>query len=297
MPHLARLLIALCTAYCPLAAQDAADDRTPIDDPTFAQVADYYAYDRGLPLQAKVLDTQIYDPQLPYAVDKVHFRSSHNEVVPGLFAYPRDDSACAAVILLHGNNGSQGIDHHWVRSWLDILGRAGYCALAIDAYGYGERFDPEQNKDMGLYEWRERTIQQATDTRRAIDYLHTRTQVDTARIAVMGESMGGFIGIRAAGLDARLAGLVLVVAAAGEFPTTGPFGQFANSLNFAPRVSAPVLMVNATEDEYATKAAVEELYAALPQPKKLVWHQSGHLILMPAQQRIILPWLEKHLSP
>ena len=96
--------------------------------------------------------------------------------------------------MLHGNNGSQGIDHHWARSWLDILGRAGYCALAIDAYGYGERFDPEQNKDMGLYEWRERTIQQATDTRRAIDYLYTRTQVDTTRIAVMGESMGGFIG-------------------------------------------------------------------------------------------------------
>ena len=138
MTLLARILIALCTAYCPLAAQDAADDRTPIDDPTFARVADYYAYDLGLPLHAKVLDTQIYDPHLPYAVDKVHFRSSHNEVVPGLFAYPRDDSACAAV---------------------------------------------------------------------------------------------------------------------------------------------------------------EELYAVLPQPKELIWHQSGHLILMPAQQRIILPWLEKHLSP
>ena len=56
-------------------------------------------------------------------------------------------------------------------------------------------------------------------------------------------------------------------------------------------------MVNATEDEYATKAAVEELYAVLPQPKELIWHQSGHLIRMPAQQRIILPWLEKHLRP
>ena len=88
---------------------------------------------------------------------------------------------------------------------------------------------------------------------------------------------------------------ILIALCAAYCPLTAQ--EFANSLNFAPRVSAPVLMVNATEDEYATKTAVEELYAVLPQPKELIWHQSGHLILMPAQQRIILPWLEKHLSP
>lgn len=296
------LLIALLSTaiYRPLTARDSAETHTPIDDQFFAQVADYFAYDPGLPLHAKVLDTQIYGPDLPYAVDKVHFRSAHNEVVPGLFAYPRDGAApCAAVILLHGNNGAQGIDHTWVRSWLDILSRAGYCALAIDAYGYGERLLPEQNKDadMGLYEWRERTIQQAIDTRRALDYLGTRAQVDTNRIAVMGESMGGIIGLRAAGLDPRLKALVIIVTAAGEFPPSGPFGRFANTLNFAPRISTPVLMVNATADEYTTKEAVEALYAVLPQPKALKWHESGHLIPVPDQRRIILPWLENHIKP
>ncbi|NKB72508.1 MAG: alpha/beta fold hydrolase [Candidatus Latescibacteria bacterium] len=283
----------LCT---PLQAEEALG-REPLDEDAFAQVADYFAYDPSLPLAAQVIDTQSYSSQDSYVVDKVRFGSTYNQVVPGLFVHPPDSTVgCAAVLLLHGNNGSQGIDQAWVRSWLDIMGRAGYCALAIDAYGYGERMGAGPNWEMGLYAWRERTIQQVVDTRRAVDYLHSRAQVDSSRIALMGESMGALIGLRAAGLESRLAGVVALVAAAGEFPPTGPFGKFANGLNYVPRIQAPVLMVNATRDEYAAKSAVEELYAAVQPPKKLVWHDGGHAIPIEFQQRIVLPWLAEQLK-
>lgn len=207
MKHLVPLLLSLgFCSWC--AAQDQQPvRRTPVDDATFAQYAERYEYDHPLPLHAKVLDTRIYNGrELPYAVDKINFRSVHDAVVTGFFAHPRDSTTTRypAVILLRGNNGSQGTNHIWGNSWLDILGRENICTLAIDAYGYGERMGPEQNKDKGQYEWRDVTTQQVIDTRRAIDYLYSRPEVDTTKIALVGESMGGMIGIRVAGLEKRL---------------------------------------------------------------------------------------------
>ena len=77
--HSSVLIIVLMLATSALAA---APDRTPVDDETFAQIADFYAYDAGLPLHAQVISTQTHDGrQLPYVTDKVHFRSVRDEVV------------------------------------------------------------------------------------------------------------------------------------------------------------------------------------------------------------------------
>ena len=291
------LSIIAITTYAAWA--DANAPRAYVDDATFAQIADRYAYDANLPLEGKVLDVRVFNGrELPYAVDKVHFRSTHDQTVTGFFAHSRDTTAAPApaVILLHGNNGSQGVNHIWGNRWLDILAHAGYCVLAIDAYGYGERMLPGRNYYPGPYEERDKLVQQIVDTRRAIADLHSRPEVDTARIALVGESMGGFIGIRTAGLENRLAALVLIVMASGGHDPLDPFWRSTHPLNFAPRVSAPVLMVNATEDQYFSKESTEEIYAALPQPKEIIWRESEHVILVPDQQKTILPWLDQRLK-
>lgn len=306
MKPIARSLFALSLAcFCTAPAQaDEPVNRTPVDDSTFAQYAEQYEYDHPLPLHAKVLDTRITNGrELPYAVDKINFRSVHDAVVTGFFAHPRDSTATRypAVILLHGDNGSQGTNHIWGNSWLDILGREKICALAIDAYGYGERMGPEQNKDKdkGQYEWRDVTIQQVIDTRRAIDYLYSRPEVDTTKIALMGESMGGMIGIRVAGLEKRFATVVLIVMGSEEGGgTDDKFWGFSHPLNFAPRISAPVLMVNATHDQYFSRQSSEDVFAQLPDnPKQQIWQECEHVILVEDQKKIILPWLENYLKP
>jgi dienelactone hydrolase len=301
---IARLLFALAlTSAClaPVAAQDPPPvNRTPVDDATFALFAERYEYDHNLPLHAKVLDTRIYNGrELPYAVDKINFRSVHDAVVTGFFAHPRDSTTTRypAVILLHGNNGSQGTNHIWGNSWIDILGREKICVLAIDAYGFGERMLPEQNKDKGQYEWRAVLTQQVIDTRRAIDYLYSRPEVDTTKIALMGESMGGMIGIRVAGLEKRFATVVFIVMGSREKSgTDDKFWGFSHSLNFAPRISAPVLTLNATQDQYFSRQSSEDVYALLPDsPKQQIWQECEHVILVEDQRKIILPWLEKYL--
>ena len=92
--------------------------------------------------------------------DKVRFLSIHDQEVVGYFAFQRDttDTRYPTVILLHGNNRYRGSQDTWTRSWLDILARAGYCVLAIDQYGYGDRFvtgkaHKVEDQKLGILNW------------------------------------------------------------------------------------------------------------------------------------------------
>ena len=81
---------------------------------------------------------------------------------------------------------------------------------------------------------------------------------DADRIALVGGSLGGHIGCLVTGLDDRFAAVVLTVIGAWvEGDTDDPVSRYVNMLNFAPRTSAPVLMVNATGDG---REPGEELY-------------------------------------
>jgi len=93
----------------------------------------------------------------------------------------------------------------------------------------------------------------------------------------MGGSMGGYFGTMVAGLEDRFATVVLTVTGAWppEAATDGGVNRFGHTLNFAPRVSAPILMVNATGDG---RELPEELFRAMPEPRKQVWYESDHYL-------------------
>lgn len=270
-------------------------ERKPVDDATFAQIRRHYEYDRELPLDVQVLNTQKYDGrELPYATDKVHFQSIEGEMVVGYFAYPpeSDEKPCPAVVLLHGHNGFRGSRDRWTSGFLDVLAREGYCTLAIDQLGFGERLlSMEQLQERAV------SLQHVTDVRRAIDYLCTRAEVDTARIGIVGESMGGLNGCLVAGLEERLKAAVLVVAGAWEakFAPDDPRLRHKHPLNFAPRIAVPTLMVNATKDEYTEREEAEELHDALRVSKRLAWHKSEHSIPVEEQKKDVLKWLDRYL--
>ena len=277
-------------------------NRTPVDDAIFSQIADWYAYDAKLPLRSEIISTQTHDGrELPYLTDKVRFRSIHDQEVVGYFTYQRDttDTRYPTVILLHGNNRYRGSHDTWTRSWLDILARAGYCVLAIDQYGFGERFvtgkAPNFRGNMGPYELRDLARQHVVDVRRALDYVSSRTEVDTTRIGLMGESMGGFNACLTAGLEERLTAVVLVITGAWpqRIPTNDPFWAGRHTLNFAPRIGVPTLMVYSEHDGVELG---QELYDHLLEPKRIVWHDiDDHVILIEDQKLDILNWFKEHL--
>ena len=274
------------------AQPQAAINRQPVSEEVFATIADHYGYDQSQPLDASVIG--VWPHRRPYIIEKVEFSSVHDERVPAYFTYPKDSTATRypAVLLLHGANDFWGKNEDWAREWMDILSREGWCVLVADFYGFGERKKAGQEPSWwksGPY-----TMQAVTDQRRGIDFLFSRPEVDTTKVALMGGSMGGYFGTLVAGLESRFTTVVLTVTGTSPVGATDDaFRRFVHILNFAPRVSAPVLMVNATGDG---RASGEELYNAMPEPKQQIWYESEHYLPPREYNEDILNWLHEHLD-
>ncbi|MBN1347308.1 MAG: alpha/beta fold hydrolase [Phycisphaerae bacterium] len=270
--------------------------REPVSKGVFESIADYYGYDRSLPLEAKTIG--VWPHRAPYVIEKVAFGSTHGERVSAFFTHPKEANGkrLPAILLLHGNNDFWGKSEDWALDWMDILSREGWCVLVADCYGFGERkkADTLSWDEMGPYTRRDRLIQAVTDYRRGLDYLCSRAEVDASKVALLGGSMGGYHGTLVAGLEDRFRAVALtVVGAWPEGATDDRFLRFGHTLNFAPRISAPVLMVNATGDG---REGGEELFRVMPEPKQQIWYEHGHYMPPREFSKDIVSWLHKHLD-
>jgi dienelactone hydrolase len=100
----------------------------------------------------------------------------------------------AAVVLLHG----AGENRTATLPQAAVLARHGYGVLLVDARGQGR--SAGHGMDLGWYGDR--------DVGAAVTFLRTRSDVDPAKVAVLGLSMGGEEAIGAAGSDPRIAAVV-----------------------------------------------------------------------------------------
>jgi len=184
-------------------------------------VAQFYAYDRTIPLEARLVEKRDRDG---YVREKIVFRGAQGFLVPAYLQLPTTGEApFACVLLLHGWSGSK---ENW---WQDdnyisggnarqALLDAGYAVFALDAQCHGDRIaqndfapvnhytekdgPPDQRK--GYFTLPEIYIQTTRDYRRAIDYLETRADIDAKRIAAWGYSMGGHQTYLLTGVEPRL---------------------------------------------------------------------------------------------
>jgi hypothetical protein len=72
-------------------------------------------------------------------------------------------------------------------------------------------------------------------------------------------------------------------------------------LNFLPRVHAPVIMLNAKYDHFFPPETAQKPYFGLlgtpAADKKLVMHESGHVLLRSEMIGESLAWLDRYLGP
>lgn len=293
---LARILLTSLLVAAPVLAQETLN-RTPVDDDAFAIIADHFGYDLERPLEAATIGS--WPHRNPYVIEKVEFSSIRGERVPAYFTHPKDSTGASypAILLLHGANDFWGKNEDWALEWMDILSREGWCVLVADFYGFGERKRPGQGPSWALspYAGRDALVQSVVDQRRGLDYLLSRPEVDNSSVALMGGSMGGFFGVLVAGLEDRFKAVVLTVTGAwpGDLSTDDPAARFGHTLNFAPRISAPVLMVNATGDG---REVPEELFRAVPEPREIIWFESNHYLAPREYNEEIRAWLHQHLD-
>ena len=148
--------------------------------------------------------------------------------------------------------------------------------------------------------YRDWTIQMAKDLSRCIDYLETRDDINSDRIAYYGMSWGALLGPIMLAVEDRLDTGIFVV---GGIPPFEMPRSFDTAL-YAQRVKVPVLMVNGKEDTLVRFKTMQiPMYELLGTPGEHKQHKlypGGHGVFGLFYQQIqkdVLDWLGRYLGP
>jgi dienelactone hydrolase len=181
----------------------------------------------------------------------------------------------------------------WTRltEWIVKSGRA----VVLPAYA--GTLDRRTNGPVLPVRERDLQIQSLMDISRTIDYLQTRKDFDTSKIAFAGVSFGSGLGLRAVTVEPRFKAAVLL--SLGYTPEGGE--REVDSWNYAPRVKVPVLMLSGEDDSMAPmETAQRPMFNALGSPIKEYKHYPGGHVDYINREEVIqkaLEWLDKYLAP
>jgi dipeptidyl aminopeptidase/acylaminoacyl peptidase len=302
-------LFAVGVAMSPLAiAQAPAADAwlaKPVDDQTFQTYLDFFAYDKKLPLDLRVIDTEEKD-----GVKREHLSFQSTRGVRVFAHFYRPAAAASrqwpSVILLHGG-GPAGKDNPGIQLLAPLIARGGTNVLAIDMPNFGERGTDllttftEQEKHDRLYNqpsvylgWVTQTVK---DVSRAFDLLVEQRGADARRIAVIGMSRGAIVAAIAGASDRRLGAVAMLYGGhfdaleRGHLPAACP-------ANYIGRISPrPLLMINGTRDtDMIKETSVEPLQRLAKQPKLILWTETGHQLPTEEHRSALLRWLQESLK-
>jgi eukaryotic-like serine/threonine-protein kinase len=146
--------------------------------------------------------------------------------------------------------------------------------------------------------WRDHLIMWSKDLGRTLDYLQTRKDIDSTKMAYVGFSLGGAVAPVLLAVDERFK--VAILWSGGSY-FRRPLPE-ADPINFLTRVKIPVLMLNDRYDAiFPVESSQLPLFHLLGTPdkdKKHVIYESGHANLPHTKKvRESLDWLDKYLGP
>lgn len=254
----------------------------------------------------------------------LEMRSLGNVLIRGWYAEPVKPGKYPAVLHVQGYNTTM------VPEW--AYQGADFVVLALNIRGHGNSRDniaPSFNSVPSYLQTqlhdKEQYIYRGAymDTRRAVDFLFTRSQVDTTKVVVEGGSQGGALSIATAALNNDRIRLCLpYVPFLSDFPDYFVLGfwpgnefkayqqqhpelgwdqiyktlSYIDIKNLAPWVKAPVLMAVGLKDETCPPHINFAAYNQLRSPKEYVaYPEAGHGL--PAEwHQIKFNWIRKQLG-
>jgi len=151
-----------------------------------------------------------------YRLERLVLDLNGIEPVPALFVKPLDAEGRLPTVLYHHAHGEnfvlgkdELVDGRGALEdppYAEALTGAGYAALCIDMWGFGERFRRTETSLFKEMLWRGKSLWgfRVFDALRSVDYLERRTDVDPDRLGTMGISMGSTMAWWLAALDERV---------------------------------------------------------------------------------------------
>ena len=245
----------------------------------------FYTYDRSLPLNAKL---EPLDANADHTRYRLTYDSVHDQRVPAILSLPKRFAApYPAVLLMHGSGGHKDADYIKAASFM--LTSQGYATISIDSQYRGDRKRPDVTGELlnpDSFRMRDAWVQTVVDLRRAVDYLASRTDIDTTKIGYLGFSMGGMLGACLGGVESRISCFLLAVPGGGLVKIAEEIDKHPALKVYWPVTLTPEVMKRV--EEFATVCdPVHFVGKILPRPLLIIVAKHDELIPPEASQMLI----------
>ncbi|MBN2482268.1 MAG: SUMF1/EgtB/PvdO family nonheme iron enzyme [Bacteroidales bacterium] len=274
----------------------------PVPDDIFEVYRQQFAYDRT------ELNAQVeYREESPggWIREKISFDAAYGgeRILAYLFLPDNVTPHYQTVIYFPGSAStwmpsSEELESYYEFSmFLSYLIRNGRAVLYPVYKGTFERGEPALMALHGgadNYAYTEFLIQVVKDFRRCIDYLETRMDIDSSKLAFYGMSWGGWLGTIIPAVEERLSASILL---AGGINLVGR--SEVNSINYVSRVRTPTLMLNGKYDD-GIDTGIRPMLDLLGTPsedKRLILYETDHIPPRTEYIKETLAWLDKYLGP
>jgi tRNA A-37 threonylcarbamoyl transferase component Bud32/dienelactone hydrolase len=275
---------------------------TSVPDPIFQVYKEQFSYDKT-DLRASVESRQ--DNPGGWIREKITFDAAYGgeRVMAYLFLPENTPPPYQTVIYFPGSaslttKSSDDLENYYeFPMFLSFIVKNGRAALYPVYKGTFERGDPVLVPIHGgadSHAYTEFLIQIVQDFRRCIDYLETRPDIDSNRIAYYGMSWGGALGAIIPAVEDRIKASVLVGGGMG-----GRARPEAYKLNYVTRVITPTLMLNGKYDA-GLEIGIKPMFDLLgtpPEHKKLILFDTDHIPPRNEYIKETLAWLDRYLGP
>ena len=267
---------------------------TPLGDEAFAVVRQLYTYP-DTPLEPS--EPEIDDSSPYWTEETVEFAAPYDgELILAHIFLPKNADPPYQTIV-----ASLGLDALFVQSLEDMtyvpmfLVRSGR-ALVIPVYQGSLERGPANPGPEAL---RNHLLKWPIDFSQTINYLETRPETfDASRIGFWGLSWGAAFGPNLLALDPRPQAAVFVVGSSVQ----SVFAAEIDPFNFLPRVTVPVLMLNAREDYISPLESAQDMFQRLGTPaadKDQILYSGGHMDPASRTEPMekTLDWFDQYLGP
>ena len=270
----------------------------PVPDAVFGVFRGLYTYDRTA-LDAVVDPPDDSDER--WRKEKVTFNTAYGERMFAYLFMPRTGHPpFQTIVLFPGSNAlfqrsSHDLPGMRYLGFLIKSGRAVVFPIYKSTFERGDALASDEPSRTDFY--REHVFDWYKDLARTLDYLQTRSDLDSNRIAYYGLSWGAALGPIFSATEPRIK-TALWVGGGFDYGKTLPE---VDPFNFTPRVTMPVLMVNGRYDFFFPKETTQDpmfrLLGTSEKDKQHVVFESGHV--PPADMLIkeVLDWLDHYLGP
>ncbi|MCU1284817.1 MAG: serine/threonine protein kinase [Acidobacteriales bacterium] len=251
----------------------------PVSDELFKAYRSLYSYDK-IPLNASA--EHFGKDEEDWTAEKITYTAAYgNErAIAYLFLPKKAKPPFQTVIFFPGSNAlNLRTFAPYPTAALDAVLRSGRAVVYPIYKGTYERGDGMESDVPNLTStWRDHVIMWAKDVSRAIDYVETRPELDSHKIAYYGYSWGAEQGGLVPAVEPRIK--VCVFALGGiDFHHSLPE---VDTINFVTHVKQPALLLNGRYDFFFPMESSQEVFfrllGAKKEEKKHLLYDTGHNI-------------------